>query len=52
MNCAGTWREPDIRYGDIIKIFITCQVIDLDIAGTIYNIALQLLGKKRLNTNK
>ena len=49
---TGFWREKDIRYGDVIKIFITCQVMDLDIQGTMFNIALKLFGKDRLHTNK
>lgn len=49
---TGLWTDPDIRYGDVIKLYITCQVLRRDIPGTIYNIALKLLGKERLNTNK
>ena len=48
---AGPWGKTVMTVGDVVKVYFACDVVGVEVRGTIYNIASRLLGAS-LNTNK
>ena len=48
---AGPWNNDVITVGDVVKLYFACDVVGVDVRGTIFNIAKRLLGEN-LKTNK
>ena len=36
---AGSWEHPTMSVGDVVKLYITCDVMGVDRRETIYNVA-------------
>lgn len=51
VTAKGSWGQNFITVGDVVKMYICCDVLGVDKRATIYNVALAALGD-RLRTNR